>query len=143
MLQDKIAYIIQTSDRQLALRIGRTLSEQRFFHDVSYETQLVDSALYFYEFSNRALYIQNNDTNTSPPSTSARTSDWSESGSVTTQNDEAREISSVVPIGVITELTHCYVPTCWDIKPCYSSTCPKRLSQVSEYKKKKRSCYYV
>ncbi|KAI9480525.1 MAG: hypothetical protein EXX96DRAFT_501510 [Benjaminiella poitrasii] len=38
--------------------------------------------------------------------------------------------SEYLPSGVSTELTYCYVPTCWDVKPCYSPICPKRLTQV-------------
>ena len=33
---DLIAYIIKTSDRNLALLLGRALDAQRWFHDVTY-----------------------------------------------------------------------------------------------------------
>ncbi|CEP07864.1 hypothetical protein [Parasitella parasitica] len=32
----------------------------------------------------------------------------------------------LLPNGIFTELTHCYTPTCDNINPCYSYTCPKR-----------------
>ncbi|OAD05857.1 hypothetical protein MUCCIDRAFT_138902 [Mucor lusitanicus CBS 277.49] len=101
---DKIALIVQTSDRKLALRIGRMLSAQRFFHDVSYETQLVDSSIYLYEFTNRTFE----------------------------HNVDVTNNNQIIPNGIIVDLTHCYVPTCWDLKPCYSPICPKRFTQSSE-----------
>ena len=33
---DLIAYVIKTSDRNLALLLGRALDAQRWFHDVTY-----------------------------------------------------------------------------------------------------------
>ncbi|RCI05119.1 RHO1 GDP-GTP exchange protein 2, partial [Rhizopus stolonifer] len=116
---DKIALITQTSDRKLALRIGKALSEQRFFHDVSYETQLIDSSIYIYEFTSRNFY-------SSQPNGS---DSWSENES----QEGFEHDTSNFPNGIITELTHCYVPTCWDIRPCYSPTCPKRLQVLSLY----------
>ncbi|CEP18798.1 hypothetical protein [Parasitella parasitica] len=118
---DKIALIVQTTDRKLALRIGRMLSEQRFFHDVSYETQLVDSSIYLYEFTNRTLYSLNTQQQSG--------SDWSSSESQSENNIDQIN-NPVVPNGIIVDLTHCYVPTCWDVKPCYSPICPKRLTQL-------------
>ncbi|GAN05538.1 CNH-domain-containing protein [Mucor ambiguus] len=32
----------------------------------------------------------------------------------------------LLPNGIYTELTHCYTPTCNNMHPCYSYTCPKR-----------------
>ncbi|GAA5799436.1 hypothetical protein HPULCUR_004851 [Helicostylum pulchrum] len=123
---DKICLIIQKSDRKLALRLGRLLSSQRFFHDVSYETQLVDSSIYLYEFTNRTLY-----TLTSPRPLQGSSSDcWSESESGGDVNATELLYNNHMPNGIITDLTHCYVPTCWDIKPCYSPICPKRLLQI-------------
>ena len=124
--------IIQTADRKLALRVGKMLSEQRFFHDVSYETQLVDSSIYLYEFTNRTLYTL--DTQQQQQQTHQFGSDcWSESESaVSTTNDQTDSLyNNIIPHSIVTELTHCYVPTCWDVKPCYSPICPKRISQVT------------
>ncbi|EPB84136.1 hypothetical protein HMPREF1544_09124 [Mucor circinelloides 1006PhL] len=119
---DKIASIVQTSDRKLALRIGRMLSEQRFFHDVSYETQLVDSSIYLYEFTNRTLYSLNTQHQQSG-------SDWSGSESLSEHNVDVTNNNQIIPNGIIVDLTYCYVPTCWDLKPCYSPICPKRFTQ--------------
>jgi RHO1 GDP-GTP exchange protein 1/2 len=40
---DLIAYIIKTTDRNLALLLGRALDAQKFFHDVTYEHRLRDA----------------------------------------------------------------------------------------------------
>jgi hypothetical protein len=47
---DKIAYIIKTTDRNLALLLGRALDAQKFFHDVTYDHRLRDSANELYRF---------------------------------------------------------------------------------------------
>lgn len=47
---DKIAYIIKTTDRNLALLLGRALDAQKFFHDVTYDHRLRDSAAELYQF---------------------------------------------------------------------------------------------
>ena len=47
---DKIAYIIKTTDRNLALLLGRALDAQKFFHDVTYDHRLRDSANELYKF---------------------------------------------------------------------------------------------
>jgi RHO1 GDP-GTP exchange protein 1/2 len=47
---DKIAYIIKTTDRNLALLLGRALDAQKFFHDVTYDHRLRDSATELYQF---------------------------------------------------------------------------------------------
>lgn len=47
---DVIAYIIKTTDRNLALLLGRSLDAQRLFHDVTYEHRLRDSQYEVYQF---------------------------------------------------------------------------------------------
>lgn len=47
---DKISYIIKTTDRNLALLLGRALDAQKFFHDVTYDHRLRDSAAELYQF---------------------------------------------------------------------------------------------
>ncbi|KAI0791960.1 CNH-domain-containing protein [Abortiporus biennis] len=47
---DKIAYIIKTTDRNLALLYGRALDAQKFFHAVTYDHRLRDSANDIYQF---------------------------------------------------------------------------------------------
>lgn len=45
-----IAYIIRTSDRNLALLLGRSLDAQKFFHEVAYTHRLRDSPSEIYQF---------------------------------------------------------------------------------------------
>ena len=51
---DLIAYIIKTTDRNLALLLGRALDAQKFFHDVTYEHRLRDSPVELYQFREAA-----------------------------------------------------------------------------------------
>ncbi|EPQ31465.1 uncharacterized protein PFL1_00800 [Pseudozyma flocculosa PF-1] len=50
---DRIAYIIKTTDRNLALLLGRALDAQKFFHDVTYDHRLRDSPNEIYQFKVR------------------------------------------------------------------------------------------
>lgn len=52
---DLIAYIIKTTDRNLALLLGRSLDAQRFFHDVTYAHRLRDSSNEVYQFQETML----------------------------------------------------------------------------------------
>ncbi|KAF2431026.1 citron like protein [Tothia fuscella] len=45
-----IAYIIKTTDRNLALLLGRSLDAQKFFHDVTYQHRLRDMNHEIYQF---------------------------------------------------------------------------------------------
>ena len=45
-----IAYIIRTSDRNLALLLGRSLDAQKYFHEVAYSHRLRDSPNEIYQF---------------------------------------------------------------------------------------------
>ncbi|CAG8530410.1 12743_t:CDS:10 [Cetraspora pellucida] len=47
---DKIAFIMKTTDRNLALLLGRALDAQKFFHDVTYDHRLRDSSNELYQF---------------------------------------------------------------------------------------------
>jgi len=47
---DVISYIIKTTDRNLALLLGRALDAQKFFHDVTYDHRLRDSSMEMYQF---------------------------------------------------------------------------------------------
>jgi len=47
---DLLAYIIKTTDRNLALLLGRALDAQKFFHDVTYDHRLRDSPTELYQF---------------------------------------------------------------------------------------------
>src|SRR5690606_3237502 len=52
---DLIMYIIKTSDRNLALLLGRALDAQKFFHDVTYDHRLRDSQVEVYQFRERLV----------------------------------------------------------------------------------------
>lgn len=52
---DLIAEIIKTSDRNLALLLGRALDAQKFFHDVTYDHRLRDSATELYQFKEKLM----------------------------------------------------------------------------------------
>jgi RHO1 GDP-GTP exchange protein 1/2 len=47
---DVLSYIIRTTDRNLALLLGRALDAQKYFHDVTYEHRLRDSTAEMYQF---------------------------------------------------------------------------------------------
>ncbi|KAK0488995.1 hypothetical protein IW261DRAFT_1557493 [Armillaria novae-zelandiae] len=138
---DKIAYIIKTTDRNLALLLGRALDAQKFFHDVTYDHRLRDSPSELYRFRTKLpspfvsgeLGIQNNepilpkilteDENDSSPSPSTSIPlPRPRKGSMTSDEVE-------LPSGVFTLLTDCYSPTCSRDQLCYSIACPRRLEQ--------------
>jgi len=50
---DLISYIIKTTDRNLALLLGRALDAQKLFHDVTYEHRLRDVPSELYQFKER------------------------------------------------------------------------------------------
>ncbi|KAF2867394.1 CNH domain-containing protein [Massariosphaeria phaeospora] len=56
---DLIAYIIKTTDRNLALLLGRSLDAQKFFHDVTYIHRLRDSSNEVYQFRETVLESDN------------------------------------------------------------------------------------
>jgi RHO1 GDP-GTP exchange protein 1/2 len=57
-----IAYIIKTTDRNLALLLGRSLDAQKFFHDVTYAHRLRDLRSEIYQFR-EPLVEENNEVN--------------------------------------------------------------------------------
>ncbi|KAF9006046.1 RhoGEF Rgf2 [Cyathus striatus] len=125
---DKIAYIIKTTDRNLALLLGRALDAQKFFHDVTYEHRLRDSAHELYQFK----------TKIHSPFVSGELhggSDQQANGSDQESPAEEKADNDVVsnqdplPSGVFTLLTDCYSPTCSRDRLCYSIACPRRLEQ--------------
>ncbi|EFW99050.1 Rho guanyl nucleotide exchange factor [Grosmannia clavigera kw1407] len=103
---DVLSFIIRTTDRNLALLLGRALDAQKFFHDVTYEHRLRDSTNEMYQFRENLDDMANE-----------------ESGS-------SQNTSSSVN-GVFVLLSECYSPTCTRDQLCYSIACPRRLEQVS------------
>jgi hypothetical protein len=123
---DKLAYIIKTTDRNLALLLGRALDSQKFFHDVLYERRLRDSHAEIYRF--RSFL------GTPSPFNSGEIVEGAAAPSkALTSGDESaveKEIEEDdLPTGIFTILTDCYSPTCSRTSLCYSIVCPRRLEQ--------------
>ncbi|OLL24820.1 Rho1 guanine nucleotide exchange factor 1 [Neolecta irregularis DAH-3] len=113
---DMIMHLIKTTDRNLALLLGRSLDAQKFFHDVTYEHRLRDRANEIYQFRERL-----NSPSFENPSDLA---DLISSPSPRVSGD-----MDDFPNGVFTLLTECYSPTCTRDRLCYSIACPRRLEQ--------------
>ncbi|CUA74621.1 Rho1 guanine nucleotide exchange factor 1 [Schizosaccharomyces pombe 972h-] [Rhizoctonia solani] len=141
---DLIAYIIKTSDRNLALLLGRALDAQKFFHDVTYDHRLRDSPAEIYQFSGpRPVTSWDTDGAEDGESTPVRPGllgpgQGSGSGSgVGSANaggnaaTESEEDAVPLPVGVFTLLTECYSPTCSRDKVCYCIGCPRRVEQTT------------
>ena len=60
---DLISYIIKTTDRNLALLLGRALDAQKFFHDVTYDHRLRDSAQEIFQFRETLMDDNTNQVN--------------------------------------------------------------------------------
>lgn len=131
---DKIAYIIKTTDRNLALLLGRALDAQKFFHDVTYDHRLRDNTHELYQFR----------TKLPSPFVSGELPNVGNGGALQherlthrlagVENSQGQDDSSddaPLPSGVFTLLTECYSPTCTRDRLCYSIACPRRLEQQS------------
>jgi hypothetical protein len=120
---DMIAYIIKTTDRNLALLLGRALDAQKFLHDVTYTHRLRDNPLEIYQFRERVA----------PPSVeddgTLQTTSTSSTPTAVLTDPAIASHSTDLPNGVFTLLTECYSPTCTRDKLCYSIACPRRLEQ--------------
>lgn len=154
---DVICTIIRTSDRNLALLLGRSLDAQKLFHDVVYEHRLRDSPHEVYEFTDNSRVIGAGTTGVVPlnardplmllPSSSqVNTTPYSGSTVVTSgsasslSSDQTSSHTSKLKVhqdpasmhnvnGVFTLLAECYSPTCTRDQLCYSISCPRRLEQ--------------
>lgn len=155
---DRIAYIIKTTDRNLALLLGRALDAQKFFHDVTYDHRLRDSANELYQFRVRLaspfgsegehyddglkgpdqlrvpglLPQRENSHNSLPASAASSIKDGRSSQTLLPPLHPHEGISDdedELPTGVFTLLTDCYSPTCTRDRLCYSIACPRRLEQ--------------
>ncbi|CAL1714128.1 unnamed protein product [Somion occarium] len=148
---DTIAYIIKTTDRNLALLYGRALDAQKFFHAVTYDHRLRDSANDLYQFrtklpspfvSGELATPDEDSTNKESPTPSAESESEKKDGSRSTspsppesvktpghQRQESLSDDVPLPSGVFTLLTDCYSPTCSRDQLCYSIACPRRLEQ--------------
>lgn len=123
---DKIAYIIKTTDRNLALLLGRALDAQKFFHDVTYDHRLRDSPNELYQFRARlgSPFTSLEDVLDGQPQSAGEKNQHPEG-----EEDHGDEEEMRLPSGVFTLLTDCYSPTCTRDRLCYSIACPRRLEQ--------------
>ncbi|KAI0272327.1 CNH domain-containing protein [Gloeopeniophorella convolvens] len=157
---DKIAYIIKTTDRNLALLLGRALDAQKYFHAVTYDHRLRDSPADVYQFRTRvpSPFVSGElsppggaspgdsstpgtarpDSDRGSPSNEASTESEHGGGKVAPGDGGAAGLAAAdtledvpLPTGVFTLLTDCYSPTCSRDQLCYSITCPRRLEQQS------------
>ncbi|SCU88738.1 LADA_0E11826g1_1 [Lachancea dasiensis] len=156
---DVICSILRTSDRNLALLLGRALDAQKLFHDVVYEHRLRDSPNEVYEFTGNSRIIGGGSTGMVPASsqepllmgshhnlisTHASKSTLATSASTSSVVSESFE-KQMDPAkmhqvnGVFTLLAECYVPTCSRNKLCYSISCPRRLEQQARLNLKPNS----
>lgn len=151
---DAICTIIRTSDRNLALLLGRSLDAQKLFHDVVYEHRLRDSPHEVYEFTDSSRVIGTGTTgvvahdplmmlqsstqvnniasaSSSTIVTSGSTSSiGSDQGGRVAHNGKHQDATKLHSVnGVFILLTECYSPTCTRDHLCYSISCPRRLEQ--------------
>lgn len=152
---DVICTIIRTSDRNLALLLGRSLDSQKLFHDVVYEHRLRDSPHEVYEFTDSSRVIGTGTTGVIPLSsrdplmllpsssqvnnvpysastivTSGSASSFGSEKTSSHQSKVHQDPASMHNVnGVFTLLAECYSPTCTRDQLCYSISCPRRLEQ--------------
>ncbi|OSX64043.1 hypothetical protein POSPLADRAFT_1179647 [Postia placenta MAD-698-R-SB12] len=93
-----VTHGISTNDRRAALQVARSLQSQLFFYEVEWGGRpLQDGVEDVYMFL-----------------------DDQEGAS------DSRVEREELPTAVVTMLTRCYSPSCYDETPCYSYACPKR-----------------
>ncbi|ORY80260.1 CNH-domain-containing protein [Leucosporidium creatinivorum] len=126
---DKIAYIIKTSDRNLALLLGRALDAQKFFHDVTYDHRLRDSPVELYQFRERLASPFLSSDDLSPSVDGYNPAPLAPPPRPHSVADTVASAEDSFPSGVFTLLTDCYSPTCTRDRLCYSIACPRRLEQ--------------
>ncbi|KAI9321866.1 CNH domain-containing protein [Dichotomocladium elegans] len=107
---DTLMEITGTRQRDLAHKLGIALSDHRIFHDVNFESRLIDSVGEIYQYYDvHDIYAV--DGSDSSIIVSAACSIDSEPRSASPQEEPQQE--KQIPHGIFTPLTHCYSPT-WD-----------------------------
>ncbi|KAJ3199380.1 RHO1 GDP-GTP exchange protein 2 [Entophlyctis luteolus] len=131
-LKDTLAFIINSTDRNLALVIGRCLDAQNFIQDVTFSNcHLNDTSdLYQLHDAQESTFSVHQ-----PLPTAAHGSAVSISHSVAKNGQNVAGLSDV-PVGVFLLLSDCYSPTCSLDDLCYSVSCPRRLYQVQNVSNK-------
>lgn len=128
---DAIALIIKTPDRNLALLLGRALDAQKFFHDVTYDHRLRDTANEVYQLNE--LIIDEKEEQ-QPYNHESIAQDHEQHGlnhhHHHHHHHHHQKREGVVEVnGIFTLLAECYSPTCTRDQLCYSIACPRRLEQ--------------
>ncbi|KAI8066976.1 uncharacterized protein B0P05DRAFT_553060 [Gilbertella persicaria] len=118
---DCILEILNTNDRNLALLVGRALENQGFFHHVNYDHRLRDLEIELYQFQ----YVNNTVYDALPTASSNKLLPLKKSN-----RKHVPSICETLPInGVFSVLTDCYSPTCTRKNPCYSISCPRKMTK--------------
>lgn len=143
---DVISYIIRTTDRNLALLLGRALDAQKFIHDVTYQHRLRDSDFEIYQFAD--VYLQDDQGLNRNSSLSSELASELASAPGSPQTSISKPIAEKPGSnsnctnhdvnGVFTLLSECYSPTCTRDALCYSIACPRRLEQQARLNLKPR-----
>lgn len=96
---------MSTNDRWIAVEVARSLQKQLFFYEVEWGGQnLQDSVDDVFMF-------------------------LGESGEGTSSGSAAFDgFGEELPTGVVTMLTQCYTATCDEFDPCYSRSCPRKVT---------------
>lgn len=124
-----LASIIKTSDRNLAVLVGRALDDQKLFHDVNYEHRLRDSVHELYKFKEHQVVTKSSIKRKLSADSDAVAMDTDITSSEDTSLPVHKE-DDAMPNGVFTLLTDCYSSTCTVENTCYSVLCPRRFNQV-------------
>lgn len=101
-----ITHGISTNDRRAALQVARSLQNQLFFYEVEWGGRVLQDGV-------EDVYMFLDD----------------QEGTSDTRVEREE-----LPTAVITLLTRCYAPSCYDETPCYSFACPKRVSKRSSHR---------
>ncbi|KAI8984512.1 hypothetical protein BDF20DRAFT_986387 [Mycotypha africana] len=141
---DSILDIIQSTDRQLALIIGKALESQGLFHHVTYDCKLTDTSNELYQFqyseqdeSSSYLYRLPIPSQFLPLSLIAVSAN--DHNLLSSEKNGKKSVPSTcrtMPVnGVFSFLTDCYSPTCSSKRPCYSITCPRKATKEAKHQR--------
>jgi len=128
-----IASIIGTKNRKLALAICRSLASEKFFHDILYTDEFLDSPDFIYQMKCRSSMPYNRE---SKLDLSVIIGDYIEENSMYDSKNEHTHDSVFInskvelPKGVFVAISSCYSPTCSNEAPCYSYSCPRRKALI-------------
>ncbi|KAI8355573.1 hypothetical protein BD560DRAFT_407214 [Blakeslea trispora] len=130
---DCVSEILSTSDRTLALLVGRALESQGLFHHVNYDRELRDLETELYQIE----YTGNQSASDNQTSAN-KLFPLRKSG-----RKHVPFVCETLPInGVFSIFTNCYSPTCTSKNPCYSPSCPKKIKKTKTHTFRPTSTYF-